>query len=65
MFSINVCEMLSVNSNLRHVFLRLQQIAPDITYVHPRSNNANCYHTGEALLSVEQLFQDRHMDQIH
>jgi hypothetical protein len=48
----------SVISILRHIFLRLQQTTPDIKYVHLRSDNAGCYHSGEALLSVEQLFKE-------
>ena len=62
MFSINVCKMLKVLFPfLRHIFLRLQQIVPDIKYVYLRFDNADCYHSGEALLSIEQLFKETGM----
>jgi hypothetical protein len=48
----------TVISIIRHIFLRLRQTAPDIKYVHLRSDNAGCYHGSEALLSVEQLFEE-------
>ncbi|CAF4144347.1 unnamed protein product, partial [Rotaria magnacalcarata] len=48
----------TVISILRHIFLMLQQTEPDIKYVHLRSDNAGCYHSAEALLSVEQLFNE-------
>lgn len=48
----------TVTSILRHTFIRLREISPNIKYVHLRSDNAGCYHSGEALLSIEQLFQE-------
>ncbi|CAM4876654.1 unnamed protein product [Rotaria socialis] len=48
----------TVISILRHIFLMLQQTESDIKYVHLRSDNADCYHSAEALLSVEQLFNE-------
>ncbi|CAM4748031.1 unnamed protein product [Rotaria magnacalcarata] len=48
----------TVISILRHICLMLQQTEPDIKYVHLRSDNAGCYHSAEALLSVEQLFNE-------
>ena len=45
-------------SILRHTFLHRQQTTPEIKYVHLRSDNAGCYHSAEALLSVEQLFKE-------
>ncbi|CAF4127583.1 unnamed protein product, partial [Rotaria magnacalcarata] len=48
----------TVTSILRHIFLRLQQTTPDLKYVHLRSDNAGCYHSAEALLSIETLFKE-------
>ena len=48
----------TVISILRHIFLCLCRTAPDIKFVHLRSDNAGCYHSAKVLLSIEQLFKE-------
>ncbi|CAF1174941.1 unnamed protein product [Adineta ricciae] len=48
----------TVVSIIRHICLRLQQSSPNIKFIHLRSDNAGCYHGGEALLSPVQLFKE-------
>lgn len=43
---------------MRDLFVRLKQFKPNLTSVFLRSDNAGCYHGGEFILAVEQLYHE-------
>ena len=58
MFDECVQNAKTVISILHHLFSVLRRSTPTIKYVHLRSDNAGCYHSAEALLSVQKLFEE-------